>query len=284
MKVKDYSLNTIHTIDVEKDFSVLEIASMFLDQNTDSFIITKNEKAIYIITQTDLIFLFFKGYENKRLKEIIEEFPKKILTIQTNEDIYKAYKIMRNAAIEHLIVVDENEKVVGELHSKNLIMKFVEFALKDEMTGLYNQRSLDTIKARYAKTDTKIGVIFIDIDNFKHFNDKFGHNIGDEVIKNVANQIKSSIRDIDFAFRYGGDEFLVMIFNQEKDIVSKVANRIFEKISSINDDVFGKIGVSIGVAFYPEDSDDLEKVIKLADEKLYMAKHSGKGKIVENNS
>jgi diguanylate cyclase len=282
MKVKDYSLNTIHTIDVEKDFSVLEIASMFLDQNTDSFIITKNEKAIYIITQTDLIFLFFKGYENKRLKEIIEEFPKKIFTININQDIYEAYKIMRGAAIEHLIVVDDNEKVVGELHSKNLVMKFVEFALKDEMTGLYNQRSLDTIKARYKGTNTRIGIIFIDIDNFKHFNDNFGHDIGDDVIKQVAKQIKSSIRDIDFGFRYGGDEFIVMIFDQEKDIVLKIANRIFDKISNIEDKVFGKIGVSIGVAFYPDDNRDLDEVIKLADKNLYIAKNSGKGRIVEN--
>jgi diguanylate cyclase (GGDEF)-like protein len=228
--------------------------------------------------------MFFKDYEDKTLKNIIEEFPKKILTINLNEDIYTAYKIMRNAAIEHLIVVDKDEKVIGELHSKNLIMKFVEFALKDEMTGLNNKRFLETIIKKYNKTNTKIGVIFIDIDDFKHFNDTFGHDMGDEVIKIVADKIKESIREIDFGFRYGGDEFVVMVFNQEKDIVPKVANRIFEKISSINDDVFGKIGVSIGVAFYPEDSDDLEKVIKLADENLYIAKNSGKGRIVESKS
>jgi diguanylate cyclase (GGDEF)-like protein len=283
MKVKDYLLNNkINTIDIEKNFTILEIASMFLQKEVDSFIITEDEKPVYIVTQTDLIFLFFRGLENKALKDIIEQFPKKILTIQTNEDIYTAYKIMRNAAIEHLIVIDENKKVVGELHSKNLIMKFVEFALKDEMTGLYNKRSLDTIKARYTKTDTKIGVIFIDIDNFKYFNDKFGHKIGDEVIKEVATKIKSSIRDIDFAFRYGGDEFLIMVFNQEKDIVKKIANRIFEKINNIEDKVFGKIGVSIGVAFYPEDSKNLDEVIKLADKNLYIAKNSGKGRIIES--
>jgi diguanylate cyclase (GGDEF)-like protein len=284
MKVNDYLTKDINTINIEKKCSILEIASLFLEKNTDNFIITKNEKVVYIITQTDLIFLFFKGYEDKTLKEIIEEFPKKIFTVNINQDIYEAYKIMRGAGIEHLIVVDDNEKVVGELHSKNLIMKFVEFALKDEMTGLYNQRSLDTIKARYKGTNTRIGIIFIDIDDFKHFNDNFGHNIGDEVIKQVANQIKSSIRDIDFAFRYGGDEFLVMVFNQEKDIVLKIANRIFNKIDNIEDEIFGKIGISVGVSFYPDDSKDLDEVIKLADENLYIAKNSGKGRIVESKS
>jgi predicted transcriptional regulator len=104
MKVSDYSVNDVHTLEIDKNLSVLEIASLFLKkEDTNSFIITKNEKAVYIITQTDLIFLFFKGYEDKTLKEIIEEFPKKIFTININQDIYEAYKIMRDAEIEHYI-------------------------------------------------------------------------------------------------------------------------------------------------------------------------------------
>jgi len=284
MKVNDYMIDKIHTIDVEKNFSTLEIASMFLEEKVDSFIITKNQKPFYIFTQTDLIFLFFKGYENKTLKDITEEFPKELLTIEIGEDIYKAYKIMRKTGVEHLIVVDKNEKTIGELRNKDLIMKFVEFALKDEMTGLNNKRFLETVKIKYNGTNTKIGVIFIDIDNFKYFNDTYGHDVGDEVIKSVANQIKLSIREIDFAFRYGGDEFVVMVFNQEKDIVLKIANRMFSKINNIKNEKFGKISVSIGVAFYPDDSNDLNEVIKLADENLYVAKKSGKGRIVESNS
>jgi diguanylate cyclase (GGDEF)-like protein len=282
MKVSDYTINKIETVEIEKNFTITEIASFFLEEKIDSVIITKNEKPLYIITQTDLIFLFFKNYENKTIKEIIKEYPKKILTIHKDEDIYNAYKIMRSAAIEHLIVVDDEDKVAGELYSKNLVLKFIEFALKDEMTGLYNQSSLETIKDRYKGSDTKVGVIFIDIDNFKHFNDTFGHDTGDEVIKQVANKIKSSIREIDFAFRYGGDEFLVMVFNQPKGIVFKIANRIFDKINSIEDKKFGKVSISVGIAFYPDDSNDLEEVIKLADKNLYIAKNSGKGKIVES--
>ena len=241
MKVNDYMIDKIHTIDVEKNFSTLEIASMFLEEKVDSFIITKNQKPFYIFTQTDLIFLFFKGYENKTLKDITEEFPKELLTIEIGEDIYKAYKIMRKTGVEHLIVVDKNEKTIGELRNKDLIMKFVEFALKDEMTGLNNKRFLETVKIKYNGTNTKIGVIFIDIDNFKYFNDTYGHDVGDEVIKSVANQIKLSIREIDFAFRYGGDEFVVMVFNQEKDIVLKIANRMFSKINNIKNEKLVKL-------------------------------------------
>ena len=282
MRVRDYVVRDAHIIDVETNYSILDIASMFLEEHVNSFIITKDDKPFYIITQTDLIYLFFKGYENKTLKEVIKECPKELKTIHIDEDIYKAYKVMRGTKIEHLVVVDDEGKVAGELRNQDLIMKFVEFSLKDEMTGLNNKRFFETIKHRYNGSNTKIGIIFIDIDNFKYFNDKFGHEIGDKVIKIVANKIKSSIREMDFGFRYGGDEFVVMIFNQERDIVLKVANRIFDKISSINDDVFGKIGISVGVAVYPDDDRDLDKVIKLADEQLYIAKEKGKGKIESN--
>jgi len=279
MKVGNYFIDNVHLIDVKNNFSIIEIASMFLEQGLDSFIVVENKKPIYIITQTDLIYLFFKNYQNKTLREIIEKFPKKILTINKNDDVYKAYKIMRGAGVEHLIVVNENGEVIGELHNKDIVMKFVEYALKDEMTGLNNKRFLETIIKRYNKTDAKIGAIFIDIDDFKYFNDTFGHEVGDDVIKSVAEKIKESIREIDFAFRYGGDEFLVLIFNQEKEIVLKIANRIFDKINSIDDEIFGKIGVSVGVAIYPDDNKDLEEVIKLADKNLYLAKEKGKGKI-----
>ena len=88
---------------------------------------------------------------------------------------------------------------------------------------------------------------------------------------------------MDFAFRYGGDEFVVMIFSQPKDVVLKVAERIFDNISNYHSDLFGHIGVSIGVAIYPDDNKDLREVIKLADEELYIAKKTGKGKIESVN-
>ena len=197
-----------------------------------------------------------------------ERFPKLLSKIDEELD-----------ELRYLIVVDENNELVGEVYHQDLVMKFVEFALKDEMTGLNNQRFLETIIQRYNQTKVKIGVIFVDIDNFKYFNDKFGHKIGDEVIKFVANSIKESIRDVDFGFRYGGDEFVVMVFEQEKEIVLKIARRIFDKITNKVDKRFGKVSVSIGVALYPEDNNDLEKVIELADKELYIAKNSGKGKI-----
>jgi len=283
MKIYNYIRNKPLTINYDDNYTILEVASLFLKTNNESVVILKAKKPIYIITNTDLIFYFLENNENLTIQQIMDKYPKKLITIHKDEDVYEAYKRMRGIGIEHLIVVDEDEKLLGEVYQQDLIVKFVEFALKDEMTGLNNIRFLETILQKYNGTNTKIGIIFIDIDNFKYFNDKFGHKVGDEVIKIVSAKIKESIREMDFAFRYGGDEFVVMIFSQPKDVVLKVAERIFDNISNYHSDLFGHIGVSIGVAIYPDDNKDLREVIKLADEELYIAKKTGKGKIESVN-
>ena len=278
MKIFKYIKHQPFSINYDDNYTILDLASLFLKTNNISTIITKDEKPIYIITNTDLINFFLKKEENLNIREVIEKYPKKLITINKNSDIYDAYKQMRGAAIEHLVVVDDNGKLIGEVYHQDLVMKFVEFALKDELTGLNNPRFLDTIIQRYNGKNIKIGVVFIDIDDFKHFNDAYGHKVGDEIIQFVANSIKESIREMDFAFRYGGDEFVIMVFEQEKDIVLKIAHRIFEKITN-QTTKYGKIGVSVGVSMYPDDNKDLREVIKLADEELYIAKKTGKGKI-----
>jgi diguanylate cyclase (GGDEF)-like protein len=282
MKILNYVKHKPFTINYDDNYTVLDLANLFLETNNVSTIITKDNKPIYIITNTDLINFFLKKEENLQIKELIKRHPKQIITIHKDADIYDAYKQMRGAAIEHLIVVNDEGFLVGEVYHQDLVIKFVEFALKDELTGLNNPRFLETIIQRYNGSHSKIGVIFIDIDNFKIFNDKFGHQAGDEVLKLVSNTLQKSIREMDFAFRYGGDEFVVMIFEQPREIVLKIAYRIFDKITS-QDTKYGKIGVSIGVAIYPEDNQDLQEVIKLADKELYIAKNSGKGKIESIN-
>ena len=210
MKIYKYIRQTPFSINYNENYTILELASLFLTKNNDSTVILKDKKPIYIITNTDLINYFLNKDEYLTIQEIMMRYPKYLITVNKNDDVYEAYKKMRGAAIEHLIVVDDDGYLVGEVYQQDLVMKFVEFSLKDELTGLNNQRFLDTIIQKYENSDARIGIIFIDIDDFKHFNDKFGHNIGDEVIKFVATQIKNSIRDMDFGFRYGGDEFVII--------------------------------------------------------------------------
>jgi len=177
---------------------------------------------------------------------------------------------MRSYKIHHLIVVDNNGYYKSVINFYDFASYLTEIALKDEMTGLYNKRFFEFILDRYKKEDIEIGIIFVDLDNFKKINDAFGHLFGDIVIKNIAGIIKQSIRDIDYAFRFGGDEFVIMIFADSK-VLKKVANRIKDKVSKTAIEGI-KTECSIGFAHYPTDSDNLEEVLKLADKRMYEKK------------
>jgi diguanylate cyclase (GGDEF)-like protein len=278
LKIKNYIRNEPYTINLENDYTILELASLILTTNSDSVIIVDNNKPVYIITSSDIINFFINSLQTLYINEVMEKFPKDLITIEEESDVYEAHKLMREHKIEHIIVLNENKELIGEVFYNDLIMKFVEFSLQDELTGLNNRRFLETILTRYSKSKTSIGFIFIDVDDFKFINDNYGHEKGDYVLSEIGNIIRSSIRDVDFGFRYGGDEFLVLVFGISKEILERISKRIFQKISSIKvSDINAK--TSIGVSLYPEEADNLNSALKLADERLYKIKHSGKGKI-----
>ena len=118
-------------------------------------------------------------------------------------------------------------------------------------------------------------------------NDTYGHNIGDLVIKTLADIMKDSIRQSDMAIRYGGEEFLILLYNTTEEGALKVAQAInlkFAKaIFDANTETFQKT-ISIGVAHFPDDGDSLWKVIKMADIALYYAKEHGRDQAVEFKS
>ncbi len=279
MKIKKYIRNKPYTINLDDDYTILDLASLILNTNTDSIvIINSSNQPVYIITNSDILHFFVNSLQNLTITEIIKKFPKELITIQENEDLYEAHKLMRKYKIEHILVLNEKKKLIGEIFYNDLIIKFVEFSLKDELSGLNNRRFLDTILARYENSDRPIGFIFVDVDDFKFINDTFGHKEGDFVVAKIGEIIRNSIRDMDFGFRYGGDEFLILIFNVNKEVLEKITQRIFDKISNIK--LNNKnISVSVGVSLYPKESNDLNQALKLADNRLYAVKNNGKGKI-----
>ena len=127
-------------------------------------------------------------------------------------------------------------------------------------------------------------VLMLDIDYFKSINDTYGHDTGDKVIIKVGELLKETIRESDLAIRYGGEEFVLMLYNADENGTQKVAKNIHEQFSQIMFDVgHGKSihkTISIGIANFPNDGDTLAGGIKLADTALYKAKTTGRNKIV----
>ena len=172
---------------------------------------------------------------------------------------------------------------------KVLLYETVEMlAITDGLTGLYARRyffeRFNEELSRSKRQDLKFSFLMIDIDDFKNCNDTYGHLVGDLVLKDVARIIKENVREIDLAARYGGEEFSLILPETDSKRAMLVADRIRKRIE---ENIFSayeeklKITVSIGLAVYPEDSQEALDLVEMADKALYVAKSSGKNIVCE---
>ena len=158
-----------------------------------------------------------------------------------------------------------------------------QLALQDALTGLPNrvsfEQSLDHGLIQAKRHGWGLAVLFIDIDKFKSINDTYGHDLGDQVLLMVANRLQSSIRDQDMVSRWGGDEFVCLLFEvkQEADVTrlaEKIINRIAEACEFNGTTL--SIRASIGIAIYPADGETADILFKNADTAMYKAKGTKK--------
>jgi diguanylate cyclase (GGDEF)-like protein len=169
-----------------------------------------------------------------------------------------------------------------------LLCKYNKKLDTDYLTKLYNRRYYDYYLKKLINlmhnTDKTFSLMIIDIDNFKDINDNLGHLIGDKVLKVVAETIKSSIRNRDTCFRFGGDEFAVILPDTSKKNAALIAERIQRKLSDIefyNDTEnyeLLNISLSMGIAEWTQGT-DAEKITEYADQALYISKNEGKNKV-----
>ncbi len=179
---------------------------------------------------------------------------------------------------EHLIhIVNQCVEKYKTLREKEKLEEEVRrLSVTDDLTGLYNHRhffkTLEAELVRLRRQKTSLSLMMVDLDNFKSYNDRYGHLEGDKVLKNVGEIVKHSIRyNVDSGYRYGGDEFAVLLIGASMDQAMTIAERIR---SSIEQSEFQSITVSVGLSEY-RDHFDLEGFVKSADDALYTAKHSG---------
>jgi len=174
------------------------------------------------------------------------------------------------------------------IESRILMDKLRDTSLKDGMTGLYNRRFLeefiDKVMNQALREDDTYSVLMLDVDWFKMVNDTYGHDVGDKVIVEIGKLLKNSIRESDLAIRYGGEEFVVMLHNATPEGTMMIAKKIHQNFASLVFDVGNgetiQKTMSIGISYFPEDGDTIWKCIKFADTALYVAKTTGRNKIV----
>ena len=171
--------------------------------------------------------------------------------------------------------------------SKKLMKVLETNAQTDSLTGLYNRKYLDytipQIQYQINRATILFGLLLIDIDHFKKVNDTYGHDIGDKVIQIVANTLTENTRNSDVIIRYGGEEFLILLYNCDANFISEVAYKIKDSLQNkkipLGDSYIQKT-ISIGTSLYPKDNENFNTCIKYADLALYKAKNTGRNKIV----
>jgi len=176
----------------------------------------------------------------------------------------------------------------ARLHNKTKLM-----AITDFLTGLFNHRYFQQIfnqelgrSRRYQKI---MSLVILDIDNFKAFNDRFGHAVGDRILASIGDIITRSLRKIDYAFRYGGEEFVIILPETSLENAILTADRLRARIeleasASVPEALGSSITVSAGVASYPEDGTTREDLFSLMDSYLYKAKSMGKNIVCHSNT
>lgn len=167
------------------------------------------------------------------------------------------------------------------------VERIQELTITDDCTGLYNARHLyKTLEAevyRSARFGYEFTVLFIDLDHFKQVNDTYGHLIGSKLLAEIGYNIKAHLRLIDYAFRYGGDEFVVLLPQTGKEAALNVAKRMLEYFRGsccLQDEGLDlNVRASIGIATYPEDAKTTHDIIRQADEMMYLVKNTTRDNI-----
>src|SRR6478752_5121634 len=176
---------------------------------------------------------------------------------------------------------DELDRINETLIKKNEELELL--STTDSLTGLSNHRSLmqrlDAEVARFKKEKRGFSVLVGDVDHFKQYNDAFGHPAGDEVLQRIAEIMRESTRKNDCCARYGGEEFVIVLPDTSAADALDTAEHIRARVAAKK---FNgrKMTLSIGVASFPEDADDAESIIAVADEALYQAKREGRDRTV----
>lgn len=178
-------------------------------------------------------------------------------------------RIVIQHAVERYCLMDEANKK----------SYYYDLSILDGLTGVYNHRYLhevldrEIIRAR--RYPQSLSLLMIDVDNFKKYNDTNGHMAGDELLKSLTNLFVRSLRTLDMVFRYGGEEFCILLVETNKEGARLAAERLLNLVR-----ISLPSTISMGVAEFPTDSKEKDQLIDKADKALYKAKTTGKNKVV----
>ncbi|MBI5376317.1 MAG: diguanylate cyclase [Candidatus Schekmanbacteria bacterium] len=244
----------------------------------------------------------FKGLTNEMLKNLKKKGSLDAYLTEENHIVYLPLGI-RDQNLGLLVVMktdknfrDSDRELINALRNHASVAFENAFlytmAITDELTGVYTIRHFHSRMEeqinKFNRYGQKFAMLMLDIDNFKKVNDNYGHPVGDTVLMKVAETIKTSIRNIDLPFRYGGEEFAVILPETSTNAAATVAERIRKNVNEMiiqtDDDLKLSVTVSIGVSACPKNGTIIRDIVTKADDALYNAKETGKNRVCISES
>jgi diguanylate cyclase (GGDEF)-like protein len=297
----------LHLFSKPESFSAIEDVAASLNQYLNLFFLIE-KKTLYSSQEemTGEIQALFKlsAHQNKRIKRFLND-PNGLIfglrfykdkfhfLVKTGKDKF-SYLVAHNTSDFqiHDILSDYLSNVLKTslsiLSESKRVDQIRLLSLTDEVTGLFNQRKLvDDLElyiARYPLEKQVFSLLFIDIDYFKNVNDQFGHVVGSKLLFDLAAILRLQLRASDLVYRFGGDEFIVLLPKSNIEESKRIAVRISEAVKAAEFDIDHidkkyRLSLSIGIAEFPTDAGSAKSIIEFADKMMYMSKKSGRGKV-----
>ncbi len=302
MKISD--LMTAVSAGVAPDASMASAIRLMQEKSCSCVVVSENGYPKGIITERDVVRFFVEGLDEALDTQIPihKVMTKRPICVHELTSLKDALSIAHKRYLRHLIVTDSDGKLLGlvtqtdmvnaylqlvereaELETENQALQLL--STEDPLMGIGNRRAME-IDLQFTEDSAKrydkdYALALIDVDRFKKYNDYYGHQKGDEVLKQLADIINASKRVADRVYRYGGEEILLLMPETVKDDALIAAERIRQAVEAAaiehQQSPFGKLTISIGVAAAEDES--WKELLHQSDQALYKAKESGRNRV-----
>lgn len=303
MFVKDI-MNT-KPLTTEQGLPLSEAIPLMVENESSCLIIIENNQPIGIITERDVTRLASRILHNPGLMDAPVEsiMTSKPICVYEDTVFKEALMMSRSHQLRHLPVVNQAYEMVGIVTQDNLVDSYVRFmaehdqlettlenlkllSLEDPLTGVGNRRAMEVelkhCQAQAERLQNSYTLALLDIDFFKKFNDTYGHQAGDDALRQVAQVAKKALRDADRFFRYGGEEFLILMPATSAEEALICAQRVREEVEllGIVNEAAERGVLTVSLGLVSTIAGDWKSMLKKADKALYQAKSKGRNVVV----